>query len=241
MDFLKRHRPHLTCLVLVASALVVAAPVAAQASGKDTSASSVISSTKAAIASESGVHVLVTSKISSSSTKVVADIGATSGIETITRGSDVATIKVTPTYAYLSGNAAGLTTLMGLSAKQQKKVGTDTISMKNGTTPYKDLKSSITIPVLATLLPAVKGTMYSTRVIDGQPYYELSWTTKATSSTSKSESVLTLPEGTPVLPSREVSTSSSGTSTTTFSKWGERINITKPPTSQIIPYSKVVS
>jgi anthranilate phosphoribosyltransferase len=117
--------------VLVASALVVAAPVAAQASGKDTSASTVISSTKAAIASESGVHVLVTSKISSSSTKVVADIGATSGIETITRGSDVATIKVTPTYAYLSGNAAGLTTLMGLSAKQQKKVGTDTISMKN--------------------------------------------------------------------------------------------------------------
>ena len=148
-------------------AMVVAAPIAAQASVKDPSASSVISTTKATIANESGVHVLFISKTSSSSTKIVADIGATSGVETITEGSNEATIRVTPTYAYLSGNAGGLITLMGLSAKQQKRVGTDAISMKAGTTPYKSLKSSITIPVLANLLPTVKGTTYSTRAIDG--------------------------------------------------------------------------
>ena len=130
---------------------------------------------------------------------------------------------------------------MGLSAKEQKKVGTDAISMKAGTTPYKSLKSSITIPVLANLLPAVKGTAYSTRAVDGQQYYELSWTTKATSSTSKSKSVLTISEGAAVLPIRAVSTSSSRNGTTTFSKWGERISVSVPPTSQIIPYSKVIS
>jgi hypothetical protein len=222
-------------------AMVVATPIAAQASGKDVTANSVISTAKAAIANESGVHVLVTSKTSSSSTKVVADIGTTSGVETITEGSDEATIRVTPTYAYLSGNAAGLITLMGLSAKEQKKVGTDAISMKAGTTSYKSLKSSITIPVLANLLPAVKGTAYSTRAVDGQQYYELSWTTKATSSRSKSKSVLTISEGAIVLPIRAVSTSSSRNGTTTFSKWGERISVSVPPTSQIIPYSKVIS
>src|SRR5664280_735609 len=239
MASLLRHRLHLTSLAIMA--MMVATPIAAEASVKDATASYVISTAKAAIANESGVHVLVTSKTSSSSSKVVADIGATSGVETITEGSDAATIKVTPTYAYVSGNAAGLISLMGLSAKEQKKVGSDVISMKAGTTPYKSLKSSITIPVLANLLPTVKGTTYSTRSIDGQQYYELSWTTKATSSTSKSKSVLTISEGAVVLPVREVSTSSSGTGTTNFSKWGERISVSVLPTSQIIPYSKVIS
>ena len=241
MASLRRHRLLLTSLSLATMAMVVAAPITAQASLKDPTASSVINTTKATIANESGVHVLLTSKTSSASTKLVADIGATSGVETITKGSDRATIKVTPTFAYLSGNAAGLISLMGLSAKEQKKVGSDVISMKAGTTPYKSLKSSITIPVLANLLPTVKGTTYSTRAIDGQQYFELSWTTKATSSTSKSKSVLTISEGAAVLPIREVSTSSSGTGTTNFSKWGERISVSVPPTSQIIPYSKVTS
>ena len=241
MACLRRHQLHLTSLAAAIMAMVVAAPIAAQASVKNPSASSVIKTTKATIVNESGVHILVTSKTSSSSTKIVADIGATSGVETITEGSNEATIRVTPTYAYLSGNAGGLVTLMGLSAKEQKKVGSDVISMKAGTTPYKSLKSSITIPVLANLLPTVNGTTYSTRSIDGQQYYELSWTTKATSSTSKSKSVLTISEGAVVLPVREVSTSSSGTGTTNFSKWGERISVSVLPTSQIIPYSKVTS
>ena len=241
MISLRRHRLLLPSLSLATLVMVVAAPITAQASVKDPTASSVINTTKATIANEPGVHVLLTSKTSSTSTKLVADIGATSGVETITKGSDRATIKVTPTYAYLSGNAAGLISLMGLSAKEQKKVGTDVISMKAGTTPYKSLKSSVTIPVLANLLPTAKGTTYSTRAIGGTPYYELRWTTKATSSTSKSKSVLTLSEGTAVLPIREVSTTSSSTGTTTFSKWGEHVSVSMPPTSQIIPYSKVVS
>ena len=241
MISLRRHRLLLPSLSLATLVMVVAAPITAQASVKDPPASSVINTTKATIANEPGVHVLLTSKTSSTSTKLVADIGATSGVETITKGSDRATIKVTPTYAYLSGNAAGLISLMGLSTKEQKKVGTDVISMKAGTTPYKSLKSSITIPVLANLLPTAKGTTYSTRDIDGTPYYELSWTTKATSSTSKSKSVLTLSAGTAVLPIRELSTSSSRTGTTTFSKWGEHISVSVPSASQIIPYSKVIS
>jgi hypothetical protein len=221
-------------------AIVVETPIAAEATGTDQSAGSVISTTKVAMANESGVHLLLTSKTSSLSTKVVADIGATRGAETITEGSEEVTIRVTPTYAYLSGNAAGLTTLMGLTTQEQKKVGTDVISMKVGTTPYRSLKSSVTIPVLASLLPVVKGTKFSTVVIDGRQYFELKWTTKATSSTSSSKSVLTLSEGASVLPLRETDTASSGTSTTTFSKWGERVSVSVPPGSTLIPYSKVL-
>jgi hypothetical protein len=191
------------------------------------------------MAKESGVHVVVTSKTSAYSTKVVADIGATSGTETISEGSDAVTITVTPTYAYLSGNAAGLTALMGLSTKEQKVVGTDTVSMKAGTTPYSSLKSSVTTPVLDNLLPAVKGTKVSTVAISGSHFYELSWATKATSSTAASKSVITLSEGAPVLPVRETDTSSSGASATTFSKWGESVSFPTPTASKIIPYSKV--
>lgn len=241
MATLGRHRLHLTFLAFAIVALAVAAPIAVQASVKGPSVGSIVRTAKATLAHESGVHVLVTSKISSSSTKVVADVGVTSGEETITKGTDEVTIRVTSTYAYLSGNAAGLTTLMGLSTKEQKKVGTDVISMKAGTTPYKSLASSITIPVLANLLPTIKGTTYSARTVDGQRYYELSWTTKPTSTTSKSKTVLTLSSGPAALPVREVNTSSSGTGTTTFSKWGEYVSVSVPSASQIIPYSKVVS
>ncbi len=221
-------------------ALVAATPVAAQASVKDPTASVVISTTRATIANESGVHVLFISTGSSSSIKVVADIGTASGVETITQGIDRATIKVTPTYASLSGNAVGLISLMGLSAKEQKKVGSDVITMKAGTTPYKNLKSSLTIPMLANLLPAAKGTTFSTKNIDGTSYYQLSWTTEATSSTPKSKSVLTLSEGAAVLPVREVSISPHGTGTTIYSRWGERVSASVPSTSRLISYSKVI-
>jgi hypothetical protein len=240
MITLRRHQFHLTTVALAIMAIVVEAPIAAEATGTNQSAGSVISTTKAAMANESGVHLLLTSKTSSLSTKVVADIGAARGAETITEGSEEVTIKVTPTYAYLSGNPAGLTTLMGLTTQEQKKVGTDVISMKVGTTPYRSLKSSVTIPVLASLLPVVKGTKSSTVVIGGRQYFELKWTTKATSSTSSSKSVLTLSEGASVLPLRETDTALSGTSTTTFSKWGERVSVSVPSGSTLIPYSKVL-
>jgi hypothetical protein len=239
MTNLRRHRLHLTSLALAIVALTGAAPIAAQASVNGPSVGSIVSTAKATIAKESGVHVVVTSKTSSPSTKIIADIGVTSGVETITKGADEVTITVTSTYAYLSGNAAGLNTLMGLSAKEQQKVGTDAISMKAGTTPYKSLASSITIPVLANLLPAAKGTTYSMKTVDGKRYYELRWTTKSTSTTSESKTVLTLSAGPAILPIREVSTSSSGTGTTIFSKWGEHVRASVPTTSQIISYSKV--
>ncbi len=239
MITVRRHLLHLASVVPTIMAIIVVTPVVADASGAAPSASSVISTTKAAIAKESGVHVLLTSKTSSSSTKVVADIGATRGMETITEGSGSVTIKVTSTYAYLSGNAAGLKTLMGLTAQEQAKVGTGVMSMKAGTTPYKNLKSSVTIPVLANLLPNVTGTSSSTVTIGGRHFYELDWTTKATSSTSKSKAVLTLSEGATVLPMREIATAATGTSTTTFSKWGENINVSVPSNSKVVTYSKV--
>ncbi len=239
MFTVRNHRTRIASVTLASMTMIIGMALPAEASGPNQSASSVINSTKAALAKESGVHVLLTSTTSSLSTKVVADIGATAGMETITEGSDQVTIKVTPAYAYLSGNAAGLTKIMGLSTTQQKRVGNGTISMKVGTSPYKSLKSSVTMPVLANILPVVVGTGLSTVSVGGQQYYELKWSTKATTSTSQSKSLMTLSEGTTVLPLRETVNSTSGTSTTTFSRWGENVNVSAPPASGTIPYSKV--
>src|SRR5580658_7593592 len=80
--------------------------------------SSVLTAAKAAIAQRTGVHLVVTSKSSSTSVveHVAADLGKATGAETISDGTGTVIIKVTPTYAYLSGNSSGLTKVVGLSA-----------------------------------------------------------------------------------------------------------------------------
>ena len=71
-------------------------------------------------------------------------------------------IIVTPTDAYLSGSATGLTTIMGLTAAEQKKVGTRSVVMKAGTSPYTSFHSNLTTAVLSGILPVAKGTKYKT-------------------------------------------------------------------------------
>ena len=87
--------------------------------------SSVLTAAKAAIAQRTGVHLVVTSKSSSTSVveHVAADLGKATGAETISDGTGTVIIKVTPTYAYLSGNSSGLTKVVGLSAAEVSKLG----------------------------------------------------------------------------------------------------------------------
>ena len=98
---------------------------------------SVLTSTKAAIAQQTGVHVVFRANRASSATteKIVADVGVTTGQETVSEGQSHVAIRVTPGYGYVSGDSSGLTTIFGLTADQAKKVGSDWVSWRAGHQP----------------------------------------------------------------------------------------------------------
>ncbi len=239
MPLRPRHFVQFTSLVLGAVLLVGGVPFAAGASVTSPTTSSVLKAAQKAMLKESGVHVNVTSTNGTEVSKVVVDIGAKYGAETIQEGSKKVSIIVTPTDAYLSGTKTGLTEIMGLTASEQKKVGTLSIVMKAGTTPYQSFQANLTTSVLPTILPKLKGTKFSLDT-GSQKNFLLTWTTTATSSAGATKNVFTLSSGKETLPVKEVVTSKAGGGTTTFSKWGEDVVESAPAASSTIAYTKVV-
>jgi hypothetical protein len=239
MSFSPRRRIQLISLALGATLILAVTPIAAQASVSNPTAKSVLKATLKAMSKESGVHVYVTSTSGTSTSIVTVDIGATYGQETIRSGKSLVKIIVTPTDAYLSGSATGLTTLMGLTAAEQKKVGTRSVVMKVGSSPYTSFKSNLTTAVLSGILPVVKGTKYKTST-DKKKDYQLTWKTAASSSAAATKSVLTISSGSMTLPLKEVITGTGGGGTTTFSKWGEHVVEKAPAAANTIAYSKVI-
>ena len=224
---------------LGATAFVMPTAVGVAASAAATT-SSVLKAAKAAMAKQTGVHVVDSVKSGSVSQLMIADFGTKSGEETLSEGKERLTVKLTPTYAYFSGNSSGLTAT-GLTAAQAKKVGKDWISMKAGTSEYASIKSDLTVSALAVLLPATKGTTLSTTVTAGVHLYVLKWTTAATSSTSKLSNTMTISAVGATLPVEKITTASSGSATTKFSKWGEHVAVSAPPVASTISYSKATS
>ena len=165
MSFSRRHGLSLIPFALATSAWVVLTPFAGSAATPSTA--SILKTALSSLDAESGVHITVASKVGSTVSSVVADLGATSGREVMASGAANVTIIVTPTNAYLSGSATGLTTLMELTAAEQKKIGTRAVVMKKGTTPYSDFEADLTTTVFSSLLPAAKGTALSTVVVGG--------------------------------------------------------------------------
>jgi hypothetical protein len=238
MFFLPRRPIQLISLALGATLVLAVAPITAQASVKNPTTTSVRRATLKAMAKTSGVHVYVTSKQGTSVSVVVVDIGSKYGEETIHSGKSVVKIIVTPTDAYLSGSKTGLTTVMGLTAAEQKKVGTLSIVMKAGTAPYTSFQSNLTTAVLAGIMPATEGTKYKVSS-DSSKDYLLTWKTAASSTAAATKSVLTISSGSKTLPIKEVITGSTGGGTTTFSKWGERVVEHAPAAADTITYAKV--
>ena len=221
-------------LVAGVTALTLSSSLPAGAS-RQPSAASVLKAVKVAMAKVSGVHVSVSSKNGPVVSSVEVDIGATSGMEKITTGTSHITIVVNSRYAYLSGNASGLTTLMGLTTAQLKKIGTKSIAIKAGSAPYVNLHGNLTTTVLASMLPAAIGTTVISA--PGSKGYLLTWNTAATSSSSKITSVLEISSSS--LPVKETITSATGSGKTVFSKWGEHVKVKTPTSSSVIAYKKV--
>lgn len=239
MAIFRRTSLHLTSLALLSMALVVAVPLAAQASTANPTVASILKAAQVAIVKQSGVHVTVATVSGKVVSSVVADIGKTNGTETYVSGNESFTITVTPTYAYLSGSQKGLTTLMGLTAAEQKKIGKQSMAMKKGTSYYTTFKSNLTSgTTFASLLPAAKGTTLLSARDKKTNGYQLKWSAKATSTQPKTTTVMTFSSGKTTLPIKDAVSTSTGRSQTTFSKWGEKVSV-KVPTSTI-PYAQVI-
>jgi hypothetical protein len=230
---------------LGATALVMSTALGVAASAPTTT-SSVLKAAKAAISKQTGVHVVESFKSGSTSGLMIADLGTKSGEETLedtfSEGKAIVSYKLTPTHAYISGNSSGLTTISAFTAAQAKKAGKDWISVKAGTSAYATAKSGVTISSQAVLLPAANGTTLSTAVTDGVHLYVLKWTTAATSSMPKVSNTMTISAVGATLPVELImTTASSGSSTTKFSKWGEQVAVSAPPVASTISFSKVTS
>jgi hypothetical protein len=238
MVTLRRTSLHLSALALVSSTLIVAAPLAAHAATTNPTTTALITATKAALKKETGVHVKVAAVASKVHSSVVADIGKSSGTEQYVSGDVNFRITVTPTYAYLGGSKKGLISYMQLSAAEQKTVGSASISMKKGTSPYTSFKTNLTSgTTFLSLLPTAKGTTVLAARDKKTNGYQLSWTAKATSTQPKTSTIMTISSGKKTLPIKEVVTTSTSKSVTTFTKWGENVKVSVP--SSTIAYSKV--
>jgi len=209
----------------------------AQASVKDPTATSILAAAKTSLAKESGVHVKVVTFAGKVDSTLIADIGRESGSEAYVSGNETFTITVTPTHAYLSGSATGLTKLMGLSSAEQKMIGKASMSMNKGTKEFTTFHSDMTSGAFAQLLPVAKGTTLLSKRDKATNGYQLTWTTKASTSAPKTTTVMIFSSGKATLPLKDMVNTSNSYSTTTFSKWGEVPKITIPTST--ITYDKV--
>jgi hypothetical protein len=221
---------------MIATTVAGGITLTAQAATTPTAATIIAAATKS-LTKETGVHIAVSTDDDKVLSTVVANIGKTSGYETYKKGGETFTISVTPTYAYLSGSKTGLTTLMGLTAKEAKAVGSKSIAIKKGSSQYTTFKTNLTSAAFSQLLPAVKGTTLLSARDKSTGGYQLTWTTAATSTSPKTTSLLVISSGSATVPLKESVSTTSGKSRTTFTKWDKSFNV-KIPTSTIA-YSKV--
>jgi hypothetical protein len=237
MTSLRRSSLYLSVLAIFSTGLVTSAGVVAGAAVAKPTTASILSATSKVLDKEVSVHVKVSSLSGKVASSVVADIGKTSGTETFKEGKESFTITVTPKYAYLSGSTTGLTKIMGLTSAEQKKVGTSAISMKEGSTPYTTFKENLTTGALTKLLPEAKGTTLLKKRDKATNGYDLSWVTAASSDSPKTTTVMTISSGKKSLPIKELVSTSDGTSETTFTRWGESVEVVVPTST--IPYDTV--
>jgi hypothetical protein len=225
-------------LRLFAASVAISFAFASMVDAADVSAGSILTSARVEIAAQTGVHVVFTAHSGSTgiTEKIVADVGVSSGSETISEGSADLAIRVTPSLAYVSGNSSGLTTLFGMGSAAAKRLGSKWESWKAGTGQYANLKGDLTMESVSTLLPKAKGTKVSTEVRQTGTVYVLTWVTRASTTVPKLSNTLSIPAVGPDLPMSKTATASGGTRISTqLSKWGEDVVVRPPPSDRTVP------
>ena len=231
-------RPYSRVLILVAlggAALVT--PTIASASSAPTAAT-LISATKAQLLKEKSVHISVVSVSPKNKSTVSVDLGLTKGQEFLVSGAMKVGVVVTPKAAYLSGNAAGLTTVMGLTSAQQGKVGKKWVIMASGTTPYTNLVKNLTTVALGQMLPVAKGTKLTTSS-DSAKDFRLTWTSSSSATATKSSSVMLISSGQKRLPISQTISTTTGRGVTKYSNWNKDFTVKVPKSSATVTFKSV--
>jgi hypothetical protein len=221
---------------------VMSTSFVASASAGVVTASSVIRTTKLAIARQASVHVLFVAHSGSpvKTETITADVGRASGTESVVEGEANLAIRLSSTTAYVSGNVSGLTKIFGMSTTDAKRLGKDWESWKAGTDQYADLRTDLTMSSVTALLPKAAGTKLTTRVAGGSRFYVLKWTIAATTSLPQVSNTLMIPRGGSSLPASETARVSTGAvATTTLSKWGERVDEVNPPAAETVASARL--
>ena len=129
---------------LSAAIAAISITLAVTAYAADEGAGAVLASARVDIAAQTGVHVVFMAHSGSTgiTERIVADVGASAGSETVFEGSAHLALRATPSFAYVSGNSSGLTTLFGMGSADAKTLGSKWESWKAGTGQYVNLKET---------------------------------------------------------------------------------------------------
>jgi hypothetical protein len=234
-------RKSLCQIALGLAAIALATSLGTAAYADANSAASVLQSTTRAISQQTSAHVVFIAHSSTSSTteKIIADVGSTSGTETLFEGKAEVAIRLTPVDAYVRGNSAGLTTLFGLTASEAKRLRGKWESWASGTKEYSSLKTDLTMSSVSLLLPKARGTRVSTEDFEGAKIYVLKWTAAATKSVPALSNALSISTTGAGLPIQETETATGVKVTTRISKWNETVSVLAPPASSTVASSRV--
>jgi hypothetical protein len=217
-------------------------PALSAAEAKSALETSVVSAADESILARKSVQIVITSHKAGTTAvaeRIVANIGAASGTESITAGQATATIRVTRKDAYFTGSPAGLTTFIGLAAAAARKAESRWVDIKAGTKEYSDLAAEDTISSLpASILPSTGNTVQlRTATRSGQKVYVLDWKATAAGSGTKIGEQLILAATVQALPISETTTANGDRQTVTLGRWGKQFTVPVPPAT--VPYSRV--
>jgi hypothetical protein len=194
-------------------------------------AKAVVVAVRKAILSQSAVRLSSTSR-SATTHKIletaVFDAGRTSSSQRYRTTTGRLSILVSPTAAWFTGNAAGLTSLFGVPPSLVGKIGRKWVMIGRSQVQYKDLAAAVLSSVPSQVLPSAsaKGLRLSSSTDAGAHVRVLTWT-DASSGTRAAYRLIVAGMGR-ALPILETETTSTATLVTSFGHWNEHVVVTAP-------------
>jgi len=191
--------------------------------------SSLISAMNKAIAAMHSVHLDITASQSSPKVNetISQDSGYTSGSQHVSTGNEHASVLLTPSNAFLSGNSSGLSAFFALPPDDIPLVGTKWIVIKSGATQYKTFVNTIGYKNLfKNLVPTTKPLSIIATTYHAIKAYALVWQIKSGTTTTKLN--LYLPRTGNELPLAETAVSGTTTEQSVLSQWNKKIAVQAP-------------
>jgi hypothetical protein len=225
-------------VAVLATLIAVAGSAPAQASAGRSSV--ILAASKASLDRQTTVRVSVVSRLVKKFTgSVVADLGTNTGREVIDSGHVKVKVLLTTKMSYISGNEAGLESFVGLPGPTAAKIGPNWITAPARSTMYAYVARSLNVIAVRSVTPPAKGVTMSRVTVAGEPAYRFTWIAKASGTTPITSKSIYLTTSGGYLPIEEVLQNVNGTTTTSFSRWGEKISFHLPNKHTLVPYARI--